>query len=147
LARLPAKIEPIQTIREFLMIRDIRNECREFFTGSNQYLDLAAQIAFYRNKPDNIDIYAFREDDKILAYLALRHELGCTYITEAVSKEARRLGIATELIAFAKTLHTTLYARILNNNSASVALHTTQGFQLVTHGERDALYRWTRYRA
>ena len=147
MAKLPTRIVPVKTIGEFLMIREIRNECREFFTGSNQYLDVAAQIAFYRTKPDNINIYAFRENNKFLAYLALRHEWGCTYITEAVSKEARRLGIASELIGFAKTLHTTLYARILNNNSASVTLHTAQGFELVNHGERDALYRWTRYKA
>lgn len=117
-------------IFDYLYIRKLRNDVRLMMTGSSQKITLFQQLLFFLNKPKSISLYIAMMDKKRIGYLLLRNTGNHTYITEAIEKPYRGIGIGTKLIQFAKIKHKTLVAEIFVDNKASIDLHKKNGFEL-----------------
>ncbi len=112
-------------------------------TGSISYL---AQLRFYLRQPANMDVYIACLGTRRAGYLLLRHEGSTTLITEAVDESCRGRGIATRMVRHAQRLHENLTAEILEDNIASIRLHQTTGFALVSTQEGIQTFRYSRPR-
>ena len=133
-------ISKAKSFSDFLFLRKLRNEVRLNMTNINYKITIWAQIKFFLNQPNNLNIYIARIEGIRAGYLLLREDNGNLFITEAVDQNFRNQGIATEMIKFAKNLKIKLIAEILNSNNASIFLHEKSGFVKISKNHTISTY-------
>ena len=129
---------------DYLFLRRLRNQVRNQMTNSTAPVGYLQQLRFYFRGSPGVKLYIGWIGAKRAGYLLLRHESATCYITEAVDECFRRAGVASRMIDFAKGSCADLTAEILLENTASINLHQTAGFQRSGGDGRIATYRFRR---
>ena len=134
------RISRAKNFFDFLYTRKLRNSVRQNMTTSSKKIAYLQQLLFFLHTPPNILLYIVKLGKKRVGYLLLRKEEKTTYITEAIEKNYRGLGIGSKLITFSKEICGNLTAEILITNSSSIALHKKNGFILLEQTDRVVIY-------
>jgi RimJ/RimL family protein N-acetyltransferase len=129
---------------EILAIRELRNNCKFFFTNDTSHIGLFRQIYWYftyykkASKNNIYRVYLLSNNGIPVGYGALHSKDGQLYITECVAQQYRgqRFGstILRNLLNIAKEENMQVVAEILATNKASIALHNKFGFNLTEGG-------------
>lgn len=128
-------IRPAEGITDFLFLRDIRNQNRQFMTGTQEKITLIQQFRFWRSRPE---VYIAEIDGLRVGYLLIKG----SFITECVSPKFRGFGIGLQLVEYAKSIKKDLIAVIRTDNITSIRLHHKAGFQLVPAFIQDGTYTY-----
>jgi len=140
--RIP-RVRLAKNLRDVLVVRVLRNSCREYMTNHRKRIGLAQQIrwhfSYYRRalREGVYRVYLFQNDSGTpVGYGAALLRDGALYVTECVAPNFRGQGygraILDELIAIGSHERRTLIAEIWRSNKASIALHANSGFALET---------------
>jgi RimJ/RimL family protein N-acetyltransferase len=130
--------KPVNNLPEVLIVRNIRNECRNYLTNYTKYISLIGQIWWYftyYRQASHAGIYRIflaRDKGKAIGFGALRLSAGKLLVTECIASEYRGQGygfaILKKLMEVAQREKLPLIAEIRSSNTASIALHTKCGF-------------------
>src|SRR5437870_640271 len=126
-------LTPVTTLDQALLVRSLRNSCREFLTNYQRRLGIVQQVrwyfSFYRAayQSGHYRLYLLRDDrgDRV-GYGALALQDTNLLITECVNRQHRGKGygraILGELMCIAYSEQRDLIAEIWADNAASIAL-------------------------
>jgi len=131
----------VESLREAMQVRRLRNECRAQLTNSKDHIGLLKQSRWYfqnyrsAKKTGNYRLYLlYDERGSAVGYGALALNDGKLLITECVglSYRGRKYGrlILDSLIHLASAEGRDLVAEIWADNVSSLALHRGAGFAL-----------------
>jgi L-amino acid N-acyltransferase YncA len=142
--------EPVESLEQAMVARDLRNSCREFMTNNSSEISTEQQTRWFNShyksaaEQGTYRLFLFiNEEKQPVGYGALSLQNNRLLITECVSPAYRGQGygktILAELIAIARRENRELVAEIWASNAASVALHTRSGFVLTGSELKDEL--------
>ena len=129
------------SLADYLWIRKLRNSVTAQMTGNSRHIAVWRQLAFWLYQPSQIEIFLAKSNLQRAGYLVLRqHTAESAYITEVVAPEFQGQGVASAMIDFAKSRYPLLIADIFESNTASIRLHTYNGFHRI--GQNGAVVRY-----
>jgi L-amino acid N-acyltransferase YncA len=142
--------ELVESLEQAMVVRDLRNSCREFMTNNSSEIDREQQTRWFNNhykkaaEQGTYRLFLFiNEEKQPVGYGALSLQDNRLLITECVSPEYRGQGygkaILAELIAIARSEKREMVAEIWASNAASIALHIRLGFVLTGSELKDGL--------
>lgn len=132
---------PLNSINDALVVRDIRNQCRTYLTNYTGYIGILRQIYWYftyyrraaREGTYRVFLTRNSKNQPVGFGALLRHDQELL-VTECVKEKYRGKGygqaILKKLINIGKREKLVLVAEIRNTNKASIALHEKNKFKL-----------------
>jgi RimJ/RimL family protein N-acetyltransferase len=135
------RFKMVESLREAMKVRKLRNSCRAHLTNSTNYITLLGQFRWYfkdyvaARRMASYRLYLLYDDrNSPVGYGALALRNGKLVITECVGPKFRGLGygllILDRLIGIAVEERRDLVAEIWAINVPSLALHQKAGFEL-----------------
>jgi RimJ/RimL family protein N-acetyltransferase len=129
------------SLPQILIVRRLRNGCREFLTNYRLQIGVWQQIRWYFKtyrasiKDGTYRVYLFYDqNNRPAGYGGIQLEDGALLITECVASNQRGKGYGSEilkgLIRIGQEEKRTLVAEIWASNAASIGLHEKFGFSL-----------------
>lgn len=117
------RVERVTSYAQIERLRELRNECRETMTNHTYEISKAQQSEWW----DSGDRIAYLFADGLgFGYLSVRGDF--LYLTVGVAREARGMGLGTEIFAFFRGL---ALVEIAHDNEASLRAATKAGFEEV----------------
>lgn len=96
--------EVVTTWRQALELRRLRNECRQYMTGSTAEISEAQQREFFSTQiqPGRVHAHLLRRDGSAVAYATLRpDDTGTLWLSCGVAGNARGSGLGTLVVRLA----------------------------------------------
>src|SRR5215831_21274417 len=103
-------ITPVETLRQVLQVRRLRNACREQLTNHDEYIGVVQQVRWYvryyrRARAADFRLYLLISDVGVpLGYGAARLQGERLWITECVGSNYRRQGQGTKILEHLMTI-------------------------------------------
>lgn len=148
--RKDTKFKLATNILDIMAVREIRNECRKYFTNDTSYISVFKQLrwyfGFYRKacRSNIYRVYILYSSNSPVGYGALHFKDNQLFITEGVAPQYRGMRFGTTILRklqrIAKKENFTLIAEILALNKCSINLHKKAGFKLVKGGIKRYAY-------
>jgi len=116
-------------------LRELRNQCREFMTGSTAWITASQQEDFRKNLEDSTQkVYLVVEGVCSIAFLYLRLDCatGEWIPTYGVAEAKRGLGYGKFLVALSQVLCERLRLKVLQTNDRACQLYHALGFVVTT---------------
>ena len=137
----------VDSLREAMHVRALRNACRLDLTNSTEHIGFVRQLHWYfgdyrrERRSANYRVYLLYEQGVPIGYGALALQNEELLVTECVAPAHRGQGygnmILKGLTQIAVDERRDLAAEIWANNSPSLALHKSAGFELVSRATKD----------
>jgi ribosomal protein S18 acetylase RimI-like enzyme len=138
---LSMQFKIVESLREALQARELRNSCRLDLTNHRDHIGVLRQVRWYftdylaAKESSRYRVYVlYNERQSAVGYGALCLRNGELYITECVAPKYRRQGhgqlILQQLIQIAVSEQRDLVAEIWVKNIPSLALHRKAGFEI-----------------
>jgi RimJ/RimL family protein N-acetyltransferase len=128
----------VNSLRDALIVRKMRNSCRDYLTNFRGHLGHWQQIRWYLKdyrravRSSSYRIFLFSANDEPVGYGALQLVDDSLYVTECVETQYRGKGfgkaILARMIEIAREEKRRLVAEIWASNQQSIALHLKAGF-------------------
>jgi L-amino acid N-acyltransferase YncA len=136
-------LKPVDSLREAMIVRSLRNSCRENLTNHQEHIGVGQQVHWYfwsyrrSKRSGSYRLYLLYNDaGSVVGYGALALRDRRLYVTECVGRDHRGLGhgrsILAELMSIASQEQRDLIAEIWAENQRSIALHVRAGFTLLS---------------
>lgn len=133
----------VDRLREAMIVRSLRNSCREDLTNHREHIGVARQVRWYfrtyrrLKRSGAYRLYLLYNDaGSPIGYGALALRDRQLYVTECVGREHRGLGhgrsILAQLVSIACQEQRDIVAEIWAENQRSIALHVRAGFTLAS---------------
>lgn len=139
----------VEDINEAQIMRNIRNECREFMTKNTDYISEADQHAWFSQLDRaNIKMYIVYESFHGVVFSPVgfgycRHVDDETYLTGGLLREVRGRGygriLFQHILNKAKDFNTKITLEVLNTNIVAQNLYKSLGF--VTYYQDDRIMK------
>lgn len=142
-AQVGAVFTLVSSLREAIIVRSLRNSCREHLTNHREHIGVARQVRWYLRtyrrlkRSGSYRLYLLYNDAGTpVGYGALALRDRQLYVTECVGREHRGLGhgrsILGQLMSIARQEQRDLVAEIWAENQRSIVLHLRAGFTLLS---------------
>lgn len=141
--QVDAMFKLVDSLREAMTVRSLRNSCRENLTNHPEHIGMAQQVRWYfwsyrqSKRSGSYRLYLLYNDaGSPVGYGALALHDRQLYVTECVGRDHRGLGhgrsILAELMSIASQEQRDLVAEIWAENQRSITLHVRAGFTLLS---------------
>jgi RimJ/RimL family protein N-acetyltransferase len=141
--QVDAMFKLVDSLREAMIVRSLRNSCREDLTNHREHIGVAQQVRWYfrsyrqSKRLGSYRLYLLYSDARPpVGYGALALRDRQLYVTECVGRDHRGLGhgrsILAELMSIASQEQRDLVAEIWAENQRSITLHVRAGFTLLS---------------
>ncbi len=128
----------IQTIKNLLALRKIRNSCREFMTRDQSYIGILRQFIWYfkvyrpREKKGLMKYYLWPLRKKIIGYGLIEIKKGKKWISGGIIPSYRGKGQGELLFHSLRTqCGDTTYLEVLKTNILAIKLYKKLGFKTI----------------
>lgn len=129
----------VQTLREALRLRHVRNECRDWMTTNREEITIDQQVKWWFTTLKNgktLEAYLLLDGHTPAGYGILRKKGGEeNWVTVGLAAAYRRKGLGRILIGIMAELAyqdgRTPWVEILDSNKASLVPHVQSGYGLV----------------
>lgn len=136
----------VEDINEAQIMRNIRNECRDYMTKNTDYISEADQHAWFNQLDrDNIKMYIVYESFHGVVFSPVgfgycRHVDDETYLTGGLLREVRGRGygriLFQHILNKAKDFNTKITLEVLNTNIVAQNLYKSLGFDTYYQDDR-----------
>jgi L-amino acid N-acyltransferase YncA len=130
------KIYKAKSIKDYIFLREVRNQNREFLTENINYITTFDQIFFYLFQSRRYRIYIVEKKGQKAGYILLKQSKNIYFITEIILKKFRRQNLGTQMVNFAKKKYKNLIAKIALKNKASISFHKKNGFKVIKRDKK-----------
>ena len=129
------KIYKAKSIIDYIFLRKVRNQNREFLTENKNYITNFDQIFFFLFRSRRYIIYIIEKEGEKAGYILLKQSKDIYFITEIILKKFRRQNLATQMVNFAKKKKS-LIAKIALKNKISISFHKKNGFREIKRDKK-----------
>ena len=130
------KIYKAKSIKDYIFLREVRNQNREFLTENINYITRFDQIFFYLFQSRRYKIYIVEKKGQKAGYILLKQSKNSYFITEIILKKFRRQDLGTQMVNFAKKKYKNLIAKIALKNKTSISFHKKNGFKVIKRDKK-----------
>lgn len=134
MATVEARLWRVRDYSDALIVRNIRNECRDYMTNDSKYITVKAQTQWWKEiKADPTwQVYLFIDDGKEVGYGIVRYREGRHWVTGGLIESARGRGLGRILFArlteiAAKDFHA--YLEVRKDNTRAINLYRSLGYR------------------
>jgi ribosomal protein S18 acetylase RimI-like enzyme len=133
-------LQRVDTIEQAQQMRVLRNECRDWMTGSTEKITKEQQETFFlRIKSGEVIAMLLCKDDEPVAYGLLRPGLsGELWMSCGVSSRYRGQGFGTAIVtAITATANDRVLLDVWHDNTPAVRTYEKVGYRLIYSSERN----------
>jgi L-amino acid N-acyltransferase YncA len=139
-------LKPLATVKQALLLADIRNQCRLFMTNDQREVTPDGQRQWFethysKQTPQRYFVWLLYQQETPVGYAAAKlvQEDNTALITEGLAEAARGKGLGSYLLRCLtqqpEVQGKTLVADVRKDNPASQRLHEKFGFKEIPHPE------------
>lgn len=126
------------------VLRDIRNECRDFMTADRSFITEEQQAEFRRTFDVNRQAAYLAGNEQPDGFLYMRWGAGVWVPTYGVRSGERGRGLGSFLIRLSQALTNQLQLEVRRVNSPAFKLYVKHGFEVIHSTPSTYNMRWSR---